>query len=60
MSNPVLQDVKSKQLESIKGDIIIRAYQSYKKWLAKAKVDGISEMLRNHIYPLDNSGITWY
>lgn len=60
MSNPVLQDLNSKKLESIKGDILARAYQSYKMWLSKAKKEGISEMLRKHVYPLDNSGVTWF
>lgn len=60
MSNPVLQDLNSKKFESIKGDILVKAYQSYKNWLSRAKKEGISNMLRKHIYPLDNSGITWY
>jgi hypothetical protein len=60
VSNPVLKERASKKYESIKGEIINRTYQAYKEWFKKAKIEGYSTLLQNHIYPLRDTGITWY
>jgi hypothetical protein len=60
MSNPVLKDLKTGNLQSIRGEIIVKAYQSYKKWFEKVKNSSLQEILRKNEFPLDNSGIIWY
>lgn len=60
MSSPVLKDINTGEIASIRGEIIKRAYASYKKWFERAKLEGISKLIDNHIYPLDDSGISWY
>lgn len=60
MSNPVLQDSQTEKKESIKGDIVNQAYQSYKKWFEVVKTDGLSKTLRKNIFPLTNSTVHWY
>jgi RHS repeat-associated protein len=60
MSSPVLKDIKTEEIASVKGDIIKRAYASYKKWFELAKLEGVSKIIERHIYPLDDSDIRWY
>ncbi|MCK5677004.1 MAG: hypothetical protein KAH72_00820 [Flavobacteriaceae bacterium] len=56
---PVLIDDKTKKEETIKGDIIEMAYLNYEKWLKKVEEMGIEKALKNKIYPLNNSNLSW-
>ncbi len=60
MSSPILKDNETGEIASVKGDIIKRAYASYRKWFEKVKLEGLSKVIENRIYPLDDSGIRWY
>lgn len=57
---PALEDTKSKEKATIKGEIIQKAFEAYRIWFKVVKNQGLKKTLSEGYYPLDNSGISWY
>jgi hypothetical protein len=55
---PILINGDNKE-ETINGETIEKAYQSYIEWFNEIKVKGIEYALKNKNYPLKGSGINW-
>jgi hypothetical protein len=56
---PLLIDSKTKNEETIKGQIIEEAYQNYKKWFQDVSEIGFEKAKKEKIYPLSNSKVSW-
>jgi hypothetical protein len=57
---PALKDQTTGEKATLGGEIISRAFKSYKKWFEVVKKQGLQKTLSEHYQPLDNSGISWY
>lgn len=57
---PALVDVATQSTGTLDGEIIKRAFQSYKNWLKQIKESSLSHVLSQNIMPLDNSGLKWF
>ncbi|MGY6648893.1 hypothetical protein [Wenyingzhuangia sp. IMCC45574] len=56
---PVLIDRETKKEETIKGQIIEKAYQNYEKWFENIRKIGFDKARKEKVYPLSKSKISW-
>ncbi len=57
---PALLDTVTRQTGTDDGEIIKRAYGSYRNWLELIKKSSLQHVLSRNIMPLDNSGLKWF
>lgn len=57
---PALKDIQTKEKSTISGPILKKAFQAYRTWFQLIKTNGLKRTLDIGIYPLSNSGISWY
>jgi len=56
---PILSNIDYKNEETIKGELIYKAYNEYKKWFNRLKKNGIKKSLEIKDYPLNDKEVTW-
>lgn len=57
---PALEDDQTKEKSTISGPILKKAFQAYRAWFQLIKTNGLKRTLEAGIYPLSNTGISWY
>ncbi|MEO8666755.1 MAG: hypothetical protein ABI462_14785 [Ignavibacteria bacterium] len=58
---PILRDKDGRNIETINGELIKKAFMLYKNWFEKMRITGLTKAIRKKILPLnDVSPVFWY
>ncbi len=56
---PILSNIDYKYEETVKGELIDKAYDEYEKWFKRLEKKGIEKSLNEKDYPLEDKEVTW-
>jgi hypothetical protein len=57
---PILTDESGKNLATMDGEMVNKAFEAYEKWFVEIKAMGIGNARAAQVNPLKGSGVKWY